>query len=111
MGVTWRTQDLTYSEKVPSTVKPEYLPLAQTIASCQSTEASLWCIMILTLLETLPAVLAVEAGVGEPLNTDAVAELDGLVLSVGADGNDDTNTLRANMSGNTEFTAKMVRTA
>ena len=55
--------------------------------------------------------LAVEAGVGEPLNTNAVAELDGLVLSVGADGNDDTDTLRANMSGNTEFTAKMVRTS
>ena len=38
--------------------------------------------------------LAVEAGVGEPLNTDTVAELDGLVLSVGADGDDDTNTLQ-----------------
>ena len=50
-----------------------------------------------TLLETLPAVLAVEAGVGNPLNTDTVAELDGLVLSVGADGNDDTNTLCANL--------------
>ena len=55
--------------------------------------------------------LAVETRVGEPLDTNTVTELDGLVLSVGADGNDDTNTLRANMSGNTEFTAKMVRTS
>ena len=93
MGVTWRTQDLTYSEKVPSTVKPEYLPLAQTIASCQSTEAFLRCIMILTLLETLPAVLAVEARVGEPLDTDAVTDLDLLVLRVLTDGYDDTDTL------------------
>ena len=30
MGVTWRMKDRTYSEKVPSTVKPEYSPLAQT---------------------------------------------------------------------------------
>ena len=36
-----------------------------------------------TLLEALPAVLAVQAGVGEPLDADTVAELDALVLQDG----------------------------
>lgn len=30
MGVTWLTHEMTYWEKVPSTVKPLYLPLGQT---------------------------------------------------------------------------------
>ena len=46
-----------------------------------------------TLFETLPAVLAVEARVGEPLDTDAVTDLDLLVLRVLTDGYDDTDTL------------------
>ena len=37
--------------------------------------------------------LAVQAGVGEPLDADTVAELDALVLGVCADGNNDTDTL------------------
>lgn len=31
MGVTWVTQETTYWEKVPSTVKPEYLPFRQPV--------------------------------------------------------------------------------
>ena len=48
----------------------------------------------LTLLKALPAQLTVQAGVGEPLDADTVAELDGRVLRVCADGDDDTDTLR-----------------
>ena len=46
------------------------------------------------MLKAVTAVLAIEARVGEPLDTDTVTELDGLILSVGADGDDDTNTLQ-----------------
>ena len=51
------------------------------------------------LLEALSALLAVEAGVGEPLDADAVADLDGGVLGVRADGDDDTDTLCASSGG------------
>lgn len=42
-----------------------------------------------TLLASVAAVVAVEAGVGEPLDADAVAELDGRLGGVGAYGDDD----------------------
>ena len=48
---------------------------------------------MLALLKTLPAVLAIQAGVSEPLDTDTIAELDVLVLGMCANGNNDTNTL------------------
>ena len=78
MGVTWLTHETTYCEKVPSTVKPEYLPLGQTdedkklVGDQNERDGG-----DVTLLETLPAVLAVQAGVGEPLDTNTVTELDG----------------------------------
>ena len=37
--------------------------------------------------------LTVQARVSEPLDTDTIAELNGRVLSVCADGNNNTNTL------------------
>ena len=43
----------------------------------------------------LPTRLAVQTGVSEPLDADTVTELDWRVLSVCADGNDDTDTLSA----------------
>ena len=49
---------------------------------------------MLALLKTLPAVFAIQAGVREPLDADAVAELHGRVLCVRADGDDDADTLR-----------------
>ena len=53
---------------------------------------------MLALLKTLPAVLAIQAGVREPLDTDAVAELDRLVLSVIANGYDDADTLHGHIA-------------
>ena len=46
-----------------------------------------------TLFETLPAVLAVEARVRKPLDTDTVAKLHRGVLGVRADGDDNANAL------------------
>ena len=50
--------------------------------------------VVAVLLAAVAALLAVEAGAGEPLDADTVAELDGRVLGVCADGDDDTDTLR-----------------
>ena len=49
---------------------------------------------MLTLLEALAAGLAVQARVGEPLDAHTVADLDGRVLGVLADGDDASDTLR-----------------
>ena len=51
-----------------------------------------------TLFDALAALLTVEAGVREPLDTNAVAKLDRLVLSVIADGYDDTDTLHEHIA-------------
>ena len=53
---------------------------------------------MLALLKTLPAVFAIQAGVREPLDTNAVAKLDRLVLSVIANGYDDTDTLHGRIA-------------
>lgn len=47
-----------------------------------------------TLLDAFPALLTVQARVREPLDADAVAELDWRVLGMLADGYDDTDALR-----------------
>ena len=54
------------------------------------------------LLESLPAVLAVEARVREPLDADAVTELHGRCLGVCADGDDDTDTLECDVQKSLE---------
>lgn len=54
---------------------------------------------IRTLLETLPAKLAVPAGVSDPLNADTVANLDWGVGGVLANGNDFANTLMPSDKG------------
>ena len=48
---------------------------------------------VLTLLEALPALLAVETRVCEPLDADTVAELDARVLRVRTDSDDDADAL------------------
>lgn len=57
-----------------------------------------------TLLKALAAGLAVQARVSEPLDADTIAELDGGILGVCADGYNDTDALCAEMS--CQFCAK-----
>ena len=47
-----------------------------------------------TLLDTLSALLTIQAGVGQPLDADAVAQLDGGVLSVLANRDDNADALK-----------------
>ena len=47
-----------------------------------------------TLFDTLSALFAVAARVCEPLDADTVAQLDGRILGVCANRDDDTDTLR-----------------
>ena len=95
MGVTCVTHETTYWEKVPSTVKPLYLPLRQPDMGMTSATGDVREERgLLTLLEAFPAGLAVQAGVGEPLDAYTVADLDGRVLGVLADGDDTSDTLR-----------------
>lgn len=46
------------------------------------------------MFKPLPAPLAVQAGVSEPLDADTLADLDGGVLGMCANGDDVTDTLR-----------------
>ena len=94
IGVTCFTNDRTYSEKVPSTVKPLYLPWGHA-ADTMSEDLSYYRRNKLrTLLDTLSALLTIQAGVGQPLDADAVAQLDGGVLSVLANRDDNADTLK-----------------
>ena len=75
-------------------MKPEYCPLAQTMEHCVSLlERYIRKIRLHTLLKAIAAVFAIKAGVSEPLDTDAIAKFDGLILSVFADGDYNTDTL------------------
>ena len=73
----------------------------QTACTCGQWMTSVICGYMrtgaggLTLLEAFPAGLAVQAGVGKPLDADTVADLDGRVLRVLADSDDAADTLCA----------------